>query len=50
MLRADIPENQEFTAAAQQLTTKSMKILATAKWNNYTMKLRCDAVVPCLSG
>jgi hypothetical protein len=45
MLRADIPEDQKFTAAVQQLTTKSLKILETAKWNNYTVKLRCDAVV-----
>jgi hypothetical protein len=45
MLRANIPEDQEFTAAAQQLTEKSLKILETAKCNNYTVKLRCDAVV-----
>jgi hypothetical protein len=39
MLRADIPEDQKFTAAAQQLTAKSLKILETAKWNNYSSEI-----------
>ena len=50
MLRADIPEDQKFTAADQQLTTKSLKILETAKWNNYTVKLRCNSVMLCRYG
>jgi hypothetical protein len=50
MLSADIPEDQEFTAAAQQLTAKSLKILEIAKWNNYTVKLRCNSVMLCRYG
>src|SRR5207302_5066389 len=50
MLRNDIPEDQEFTAAAQQLTAKSLKILEIAKWNNYTVKLRCNSVMLCRYG
>jgi len=45
MLIVDIPEDQKFTAAVHQLTAKSLKILETAKCNNYTVKLRCDAVM-----
>src|ERR1700738_1168199 len=50
MLRADIPEDQKFTAAAQQLTAKSLKILKTAKWNNYTVKFKCNSIILCQYG
>jgi hypothetical protein len=48
--QADLPEDQKFTTAAQQLTAKSLKILETAKSNNYIVKLRCNAVILCRYG
>ena len=50
MLRADIPEDEKFTAAAQQLTAKSLKILEAIKRNNYTVKLKCDSIILCRDG
>jgi hypothetical protein len=50
MLRADIPEDEKFTAAAQQLTAKSLKILEAIKRNKYTLKLKCDSIILCRDG
>ena len=43
--RADIPEDQKFAAAGQQLTAKSMKILKTAKLNNYMVEFKCNSII-----